>query len=659
MKIKKCFNKKKLYKKFNLERKLTLKKVCSILELDIPKQIKPTSRKEASIVTGDFKSIRKNCIYFNYNDKLSDSAIEKIKSNCLCVFSKYDIPNCKCIIIENPKYEILKVYNYLRNLTDVNVICVTGSVGKTSTKEMIEAVLNTKYKDEMVCSKGNANSIRRTCENISKLTKYDKVYLQEAGIGGSINKDMITRIALMTEPNITVYTNIRDSHIEWYGTREKLAEEKFKLSEHGKKDGLAIVNYDDPILMKKKFVQTKITYSLKNKKADFYASDIECNCNGTSFIMHDRKNNDSIIIKSKLIGEHHILNALVAYIVGKNLGVSNKKIKRGIEKYITSGIRQNLFSVGKYKVLADCYNSSYDAIKNIMQTFSLINTNENGRKFAVIGDVFELGDLSFEIHKNIGKMLSEFNIDQIIFCGNEIKASYEEYKKYKKNSIYFNIKKEMEEYITKSIKENDIILFKASNGMRFYNSINRIFGTNLEKKALLARKKFETIEESNFTIYKFQEFCFLKSYSGKDKNIKIPALIKETEVQNILSNCFYKKNIDSVELSNNIVRIDKNAFNGCRLKKITFGTHLKTISISAFKNCKNLTKIILNDGLISIKSKAFMNCVNLSEIFIPDSVVEIKEDAFLGCKNVEIICNKDSFANKYAIKNNIKYKLKK
>ena len=311
---------------------------------------------------------------------------------------------------------------------------------------------------------------------------------------------LLKESAVILNSDIVVYTNIKDSHIEWYGSRENIAKEKFTLSDYGKKDGLAIINYDDEILNKHEFIstQTKLSYSLKNKNADVYAKKIKITSNGTSFIIVDNIDNEEHHISLKVIGEHHVLNALVAYLIGKKLDIKPSNIIKGLSNYKTSGTRQNLIDLGKYKVLADCYNSSYDALSSILETFNIIKANNKGEKIAVIGDVFELGDLSKEIHTKIGKLLTKYNFKAVVFNGEKTHYSYEEYKKYKNNGHYTKTREELITTIKKLLKEDDIILFKASHGMNFAGVIDSIFGTEVGERMELNNREYKTIEKDNF-----------------------------------------------------------------------------------------------------------------------------------------------------------------
>lgn len=636
-------------------KRLSVKQVMKITGLELPKKLKHIENKKATEIVFSKKSIKPKCIFFCKNTKLLTSKdLKKIKDNCLLLVTNVPFDDINNLVVDKPfKYgqEILKYY---RNLYHPAVIAVTGSVGKTSTKEMIESVLSEKYKAKMIVSKGNSNSFWKAQSNIKKLTPFDKVLLQEVGAGSNAY-DIVKDSAVSLQADIAVYTNIKDNHIEWYGSREEIAKEKFTLSDYGKEDGLAIVNYDDEILKKHKFKQKTLSYSLSSKKANYYAKNIKVTSDGTSFTLVDNVLNKNIEINLSVIGEYHVSNAIVSYIVGKQLKEKDQDIIEGMKKYKTSGQRQNLIDIGKYKVLADCYNSSYDAISNILKTFDIIKTN--GRKIAVIGDIFELGEISEKVHRDVGKLLSKHKIDKIFLIGKNSLYSYKEYKKYKNNVTYCKTREELIEKISGYIKQDDLILFKASHGMQFAELIDTMFGTGIGEKSSRGHKEYKEKKDDKFKYAIFENHATIDECYSKEKEILIPSVIKDKKIEKI-GKAVFKNNhkIKKIVITDNIVSIKTRCFRGSSLEKIEIGKNLKNIGSYAFYRCNRLKEITLNEGMLEIKNKAFANCKKLKKIIIPSSVQKIGDNAFDGSKNVTIYAPKKSYAEKFAKSKNISYK---
>lgn len=646
------------HKLYSHKRELTLAKICSICEIEIPKEYKKYKRKRIDNICTSTRTLKPNSVLFtNVRGRFNSSQLELIRKNCSFMICPVPIKDCKCIVTTGPVRKSAKIFNYIKSLKKVTTVAITGSVGKTSTKEMIEVVLSEKYKNSLVASRGNGNVIFRIAENILKLKYNTKVFLQEVGIGKTNGNMKI--MAQMLEADIMIYTNIKDSHIEGYGSRENIFKEKSDLSNYGNKNGIVLINYDDEILRKQKFLstQTRFSYSLKNKNADVYAKNIEIASKGTSFVIVDNINNEEYPIELKVIGEHHVLNAVVAYLVGRTLKMKSSTIMKGLTNYKTSGIRQNLIDLGKYKVLADCYNSSYDALSSILETFNIIKANNKGEKIAVIGDVFELGDLEKEVHIKIGKLLTKYNFKAVVFNGESVHYSYEEYKKHKNNSYYTKTRKELISTVRKLINEDDIILFKASNGMNFAEAIDSIFGTEIGEVIGISQNEYKNLKKEDFTYKIFANHATLALNESTKKELILPDTVNNLPVEKLGREAFdYSSNLKTITLNNNLVRIRSNCFKNSNLEKIIINDNLKVIGSYAFNTCKNLKEVILPEEFLSIEKRAFYKCSSLKKIKIPNSVRIIDDEAFKGTNNLTIECKKNSYAENYAKTHNLEIK---
>lgn len=636
--------------------RLTLEKICNICEIDIPKNFKKYKKKKISHICTSTKTLKPNSILFtNIKKGFSSSQLELIRDNCSFVICSEPIKNCRCIIVDHPIKDAVKIFNYIKSLKKITTIAVTGSVGKTSTKEMIEKVLYEKYRKKLVASKGNSNVIFRIANNILKLNYNTKVFLQEVGIGKTNGNMKI--MAQMLEPDIVVYTNIKDAHIEGYGSRENIFKEKSDLSNYANKNGLVLINYDDEILRNQKFDQKTLSFSLNNPSADYYAKDIKSLNEKTLFTIVDNIENKTLFAEILVLGDHNVINALTAYAIGKYLNINESTILNGLKNYRPSNGRQQLLDCGKYKVLADCYNSSYDGIKSILQTVDLIKINNNGKKIAVIGDIFELGEHSEKIHRLVGNLISDFKLDKVIFYGDLVKFSYEEYKKTNNNGTYFSSRKEVLNYIKENIKEDDLILFKASHGMYYYNLIDSLFGTEIGEISAIYDKKYSENQNNDF-VYNVYDYniTLTKCLQSKQK-LELPDSIVNLPVEKLSKNLFKDNTtIREVKLPQDLIRIGDSCFEKSNIEKIKFNNNLKRICKKAFYSCNNIEKITLPEDLLVIESNAFANCKNLKEIYISNQVQNIDDSSFNESDKVTILCEENSYAIKFAERNNIKYK---
>lgn len=644
-------------KAFDNKKKLTLKKICKIIDVEVPSNLKKVQNIKVSNITRSRLEIEPNFVMFckNFNG-FDEESIKKIKENALCVFSEVPIENCNNIVITKNLQEFSKIMIYIRKVSNPYVIAVTGSIGKTSTKDIIASVLREEYKKSaLTVSQGNSNSHFKVAMNIKKLNCFNKVYLQEVGIGAS--RFLIKECALMLEPSIVVYTNILDAHIEHYKTRENIAKYKTMLSKYGKKDGLAIINYDDPVLRNLEFEQDVISYSIGNNNAMYYAKNIELTEEGTTFTLVDNIDQMKEEIKLKVIGEHHIYNALAAYALAKYLKIDSSKIKKGLINYKTTGMRGNLFKVGEYKVFADCYNASLDSIESAAKTLDIIKLNKKFKKIAVIADVKEMGEISEEIHRKIGENLASHDFQEMIFFGKETKYSYEEYRKIKGNVVYFDNREKMHDYIEKIINPGDLILFKGSHGMHLTDSIDMLFGTDMSDAVNIGEADYKIITEKDYEFYSFPCQITITKCTQKSNKITIPNTLEEKNITKLKWELFLNnKNIKEIVLPKHLSVIKPRTFDNSSLEKITFNTKLKGIKSKAFYNCNNLKKITLPKSLIYIEELAFAGCKNLRKVVIPETVQAIDKLAFKGSKNVVIYGKKESYVASFAKENNITFK---
>ena len=387
---------------------------------------------------------------------------------------QYKIQNKNIIQVEDTIKAIgqmasykIRIYKEKRNL---KVIGVTGSVGKTSTKDIIASVISEKYKT--LKTEGNNNNHIGLPLTILRL-KDEEIAVIEMGMNHLGEISYLTKIA---QPDIAVITNIGTSHIGNLGSRENILKAKLEILE-GMKQKNIIINNDNDLLneWKNNVNKNEIeihTFGIKNK-SDFSAYEIKENESSSSFICKYKE--EEFNINVPVAGEHFILNALCATAVGKQLNLSNKQIQEGIEQFKLTSKRMEISHLkNNITIINDSYNASYESMKA-----SILNLKnmDSKRKIAVLGDMFELGDFSEALHKNVGKEIYLNNIDNLILIGKNAKfiAEGAEELGYKKEKIiYCNDKKELIKKIKENINEGDAILFKASNGMKLFEVVDEL-----------------------------------------------------------------------------------------------------------------------------------------------------------------------------------------
>ena len=427
---------------------------------------------------------------FDGNDFCLDAIYNGAK---VCIVSKDitaeendEIKKSNVTIIQVPGTlkALQEIATYKRMQYNIPVVAVTGSVGKTSTKDLIASVVSQKY--NTLKTKGNYNNEIGLPLTILGLTD-EKAMVVEMGMNhfGEIRK--LTNIA---KPTVAVITNIGTAHIGNLGSRENILKAKLEILE-GLQGNTVVINNDNDLLYKwadeNKDKYNIITYGIKNK-SKYMATDIKCFEDKSEFkvvcekneSISDSKQDANMALKQDINmderesinnkkvtvpvgGEHFILNSLCAIAVGEFLNVSTKKIINGIANLeLTKKRMEILTSKAGATVINDTYNANYDSMK---AAITYLKEIKNKRKIAVLGDMLELGDYSKELHEKVGEEIDE-SIDILITIGKEAKYIAEKSKA--KQIIDCKDNDEAIEKLKEIQTKNDAILLKASNGMKFF-----------------------------------------------------------------------------------------------------------------------------------------------------------------------------------------------
>lgn len=372
------------------------------------------------------------------------------------------------ILVESTTKALRDLAEYYRKSLDIKVVGITGSVGKTSTKEMIASVLSEKYK--VLKTEGNYNNEIGLPLTIFKIRAEHEVAVLEMGISefGEMH-----RLATMANPDICVITNIGLCHLENLKTRDGILKAKTESFAHLKKDGIAILNGDDDKLSTIRQVGDKepVFYGMEEKmeyredaKKLVYATGVEnLGLYGMQARIHTPEGERDVRIP--IPGEHNVYNALAATAVGLSLGLSLDQISSGILKAKTIGGRTNLLNTGSMTVIDDCYNANPVSMK---ASIDVLATAE-GRKIAVLGDMGELGENEKKLHYEVGEYLAKKEID-VLFCAGELseeiaKAAQKESKTCE--VYYFKTRDALLEQLLPFLKKGDTVLVKASHFMEY------------------------------------------------------------------------------------------------------------------------------------------------------------------------------------------------
>ena len=395
-------------------------------------------------------------------------------------------------ILENADFPYIKVESSLQAVKDIAefylqqlqipVVGITGSVGKTSTKEVIASVLKEKYRT--LKTQGNFNNELGLPLTVFRLRDEDEIAVLEMGIS---DFGEMTRLAKIARPDTCVITNIGLCHLENLLTRDGILKAKTESFEHLTPEGTAVLNGDDDKLCEKKMVNGKpaVFYGIGKEaklakteqgekylaEKEVYATDVEpVGLDGTKAVIHIGA--ESFAVTIPIAGEHNVYNALAAVCVAGKLGLSVDEMKRGIESVKTIGGRSNLIHKGGMTIIDDCYNANPVSMKASIDVLAAAP----GRKIAVLGDMGELGENEQELHAMVGEHFEGKGIDALFAAGALSENLAQAVRKCSKETEvhYFKTKDELMEELLPYVKSGDTVLVKASHFMGFPEVVGQL-----------------------------------------------------------------------------------------------------------------------------------------------------------------------------------------
>ena len=353
---------------------------------------------------------------------------------------------------------------YKRSLYDIPVVAITGSVGKTSTKDMVASVLSTKY--HVLKTEGNNNNHIGLPLTILKLKDHNAMVV-EMGMNNFGEISLLTNIA---KPNIALITNIGTSHIGKLGSRENILKAKLEILEGLDKNGYLIINNDNDLLHRELPNLHKnynvITIGIDNQ-SDYMATNIKQEELTTNFLI------DSEPINLAIGSMPFVYNALMGYATGHLLDIPKENIKKGLETFSLSANRLSIkTNKNDITIIDDTYNANFDSVKNGLE---ILNNMTGKRKIAILGDMLELGDYSDNIHKEVGKIVFQNKIDYLISVGDYSKNTMNEALELgmSKDHVYW-FKESTDTFNTLDniLKSGDLVLIKGSHSMNLIAIVN-------------------------------------------------------------------------------------------------------------------------------------------------------------------------------------------
>ncbi|MCR4671937.1 MAG: UDP-N-acetylmuramoyl-tripeptide--D-alanyl-D-alanine ligase [Lachnospiraceae bacterium] len=381
------------------------------------------------------------------------------------------------VILVRDSFEALRdIAAFYRRQLGIKVVGITGSVGKTSTKEIIASVLSQRFRTHK--TEGNYNNEIGLPLTVLRIPEDAELAVLEMGIDDVGEMHMLSRVAA---PDAAVITNIGECHLEKLGDRDGVLREKTGIFEYLSEDGMAFLNGDDDKLQTVKEVKGRKPVSFGLREADdVWAGNVQDRgLLGSTSLIHI--GGREIPVQVNIPGIQMQINAAAAAAVGSWFGLTDEEIRKGIEEARTIAGRNNLIKTGSLVIDDDCYNASPSAVRAALDMLSGVP----GRRAAVLGDMFELGEYEVRLHEETGAYAAKSGCEVLIFVGDLARHMYEGARAHSETCsqgaevYYFPDKASLSEALPGLLKKGDTVLVKASHGMGLSETVDFLRGLKL------------------------------------------------------------------------------------------------------------------------------------------------------------------------------------
>jgi len=435
-----------------------------IAEVTGGKYVGEESARDAGVagVARDNRDVRPGNLFVCFRGERADGhsfANSAFDAGAACCLAEAPLPDAKgpYVLVDSTFESIRAIGAYHRSCFAIPVVGLTGSVGKTTTKELVAAVLGEKFR--VLKTPGNLNNELGVPLTLLSLGDQHEVAVVEMGIsdfGG------MSRLADMVRPDIFIITSIGYAHLKELGDLNGVLRAKTEAFAYMGQSGVAVLNGDDELLREYDPGMRKITFGL-GAHNDFRAENVRAE--GTEAVLCDIASGDGrFSVKIPAYGSHHAPLAAAAAATGRLLGVADEDIRRGFLSFAPVGGRASVTDTGAITLIDDCYNANPSSVKAALASLSALP----GRRVAILGDMLNLGPQSEQMHREIGVFAARSGIESLLCCGEESLFVHEGYLSGSRgSSLHFRDKSGLLAAIPELIRKGDAVLVKASRGMKF------------------------------------------------------------------------------------------------------------------------------------------------------------------------------------------------
>ncbi len=415
-------------------------------------------------------------------NELYETALQNGAS--VCILQDIVVPNeikekysdRAIVIVKDTIAALQKLATYKRDMYDIPVVAITGSVGKTSTKDIVASVMSKKY--DVLKTEGNFNSQIGAALTVLRLKNHTAMVVEL----GMNNLGEISRLTKMVKPTVAVITNVGTSHIGILGSRQNILKAKLEILEGLKKGGKFVINNDNDLLhdwyINSNNKYDVVTYGMENK-SEFCAYNTEIMQDGSKYLID--VGNKTYKVHVKVGGNHFISNSLCAITIGNIFNIKMEDILDAINNFELTKRRMQVEKLENDNIIInDCYNANLDSMKAAIEYLSHLENT----KIAVLGDMLELGNYSEDLHRQVGDSITKNNIDILITVGKESKYIADQALKnnMEQQKIYIlDTNKQATKLLKDFLEQGKVsILLKASNAMKFQEIFDSIYTKNKE-----------------------------------------------------------------------------------------------------------------------------------------------------------------------------------
>jgi UDP-N-acetylmuramoyl-tripeptide--D-alanyl-D-alanine ligase len=368
------------------------------------------------------------------------------------------VPPVPVIVVSDTVYALGRIAHAHRMKFTIPVIGVTGSNGKTTTKEMIAAILGAHY--NVLKSQGSFNNHIGVPLSLLGLTSFHTAAVLELGMN---HKGEIRGLAAIAVPTIAVITNAAGAHLEFFNSPDEIIEAKCELLERLGDENIAVINADCEALYaaSERYTANQVGFGFK-KGCRYRATNVVCHHDGVAFTL-----NEQFTFRLHVLGEHNVYNALAAIAVGDFLGVPMEMMRERLSQFQPVSLRMETVNCNGVRIIADCYNANPHSMAAAIRTLTAVA--DSARKIVVFGDMRELGSASVEQHRYIGQLIAEQRITFLLTVGREAAHAAEAAAQTgmdKKNIFVFSQTDEAAQCLAGLARPGDVVLLKGSRAMK-------------------------------------------------------------------------------------------------------------------------------------------------------------------------------------------------